>query len=88
MPRSKRFLIVRQFRLAFLQTSKTFGDSYLLPPVSFLQFFCEIRLFVETMLKNIRCFTVFVVILVFGSFRKQGIVYSFFALEYEVVKIK
>ena len=38
------------------------------------------------MLKNIRCFIVFIVILVLGSFRKQGIVFSFFALEYEVEK--
>ena len=87
-PHGKQFLIVRKFRLAFLQTSKIFGDSCLLLTVSFFQFFCEIRLDVETMLKNIRCFIVFVVILVFGSFRKQGIVFSFFALEYEVVKIK
>ena len=29
-----------------------------------------------------------IVILVLGSFRKQGIVFSFFALEYEVEKIK
>ena len=36
------------------------------------------------MLKNIRCFIVFIAILVQGSFRKQGIVFSFFALEYVV----
>ena len=84
MPRCKRF-----FRLAFLQTNKTFGDTCLVPTASFLQFFCEIPLVVETMLKNItRCFIVFIVILVLGSFRKQGIVFSFFALEYEVEKIK
>ena len=40
------------------------------------------------MLTNIRCFIFFIVILVLGSFRKQGIVFSFFALEYEVEKIK
>ena len=47
------------FRLAFLQTNKTFGDTCLVPAVSFLQFFCEICLAIETMLKNIRCFIVF-----------------------------
>ena len=50
--------------------------------------FCEIRLVVETMLKNITCFIVFIVILVLGSIRKQGIVFWFSALEYEVEKIK
>ena len=40
------------------------------------------------MLKNIRCIIVSIVILELGSFRKQGIVFSFFALEYEVEKIK
>ena len=40
--------------------------------MSFLQFFCEIRLVVETMLKNIRCFIVFIVLLVLGLFHKQG----------------
>ena len=39
------------------------------------------------MLQNIRCFIVYIVIIVLGSFRKQGIVFSFFALEYEVGKI-
>ena len=61
---------------------KTFGDTFLVPAVSFLQIFCEIRLVVETMLKNIRCFIVFIVILVLR------IVFSFFALENEVEKIK
>ena len=70
-----------------MQINKTFGDTCLIPTMSFLQFFCEIRLVVETMLKNITCFIVFVVILVLGSFRKQGIVFSFFTLEYEVEKI-
>ena len=42
----------------------------------------------ETMLLNIRCVIVYIVNLVLGSFRKQGIVVSFFALEYEVGKIK
>ena len=58
--------------------------------MSFRQFFCElqVRLVLETMLKNIRCFIVFIVILVLGSFRKQGIVFSFFTLEYEAEKIK
>ena len=89
-PCSLRFLIniCRKFRLAFLETNKTFGDSCLVPMVSFLQFFCEICLVVETMLKNIRCFIVFMVILVLSSFHKQGIVFSFFASEYEVEKIK
>ena len=32
-------------------------------------------LVVETRLKNIRCFIVFIVILVLDSFRKQGIVF-------------
>ena len=41
----------------------------------------------ETVLKNIRCFTVFIVTLVLGSLRKQGVVFSFVALEYEVEKI-
>ena len=49
---------------------------------------CDIRLDFETMLQNIRCFIVYIVIIVLGSFRKQGIVASFFALEYEVGKIK
>ena len=40
------------------------------------------------MLKKIGCFIVVIVILALGSFRKQGIVVSFFALEYEVEKIK
>ena len=40
------------------------------------------------MLKNIRCFIFYIVILVLGSFRKQRIVFSFFNLEYEVEKIK
>ena len=42
------------------------------------------------MLQNIRCFIVYIVIklIVLGSFRKQGIVVSFFALEYEVGKMK
>ena len=66
---------------SLLQTNKTFGDTCLVPTVSFLHFFCEI---VETMLKNIRCFIVYIVILVLGSFRKQEIVFSFFALEYKV----
>ena len=39
------------------------------------------------MLLNIRCFIVYIVIIVLGSFRK-GIVVSFLALEYEVGKIK
>ena len=87
-PRGKRFLIYcRKFRLAFLQTTKTFGDTCLVPTVSFLQFFCEIRVVGETILKNNRWVIVFIVILVLGSFRKQGIVFSFFALEYEVEKI-
>ena len=71
-PRGERFLVVES----------SVSLSY------FLQFFCEIRLVVETMLKNIRCFIAFIVILVLGSFRKQGIVFSFSALEYEVEKIK
>ena len=79
---------LRKFRLTFLQTNKTFGDTCLAPTVSFLQFFCEIRLVVETMLKNIRFFIVFILILVLGSFRRQGIVFSFFALKCEVEKIK
>ena len=37
------------------------------------------------MLQNIRCFIVYIVIIVFGSF-KQGNLFS--ALEYEVGKIK
>ena len=37
------------------------------------------------MLQNIRCFIVYIVIIVLGSFRKQGIVVSFFALEHQVV---
>ena len=78
----------RKFCLAFLLANKNFGDTCLVPTVSFLQFFCEIRLVVETILKNIRCFIVFIVILVFDSFRKQGIVFSFLALEYEVEKIR
>ena len=44
---------------------------------------CEIHFDFETMLQNIRCF---IVIIVRGSFRRQGIVVSFFTLEYEVVK--
>ena len=36
------------------------------------------------MLQNIRCFIVYIVITALGSFRKQGIVFSFFALENEV----
>ena len=38
--------------------------------------------------ENIRCFIVFIVILVLDSFRKQGIVFWFFALEYEAEEIK
>ena len=62
----------RKFRLAFLQANRTFGDTCLVPTVSFLQFFGEIHLVVETMLKNIRCFidfiSLFIVILVLSSF--------------------
>ena len=36
------------------------------------------------MLQNIRCFIVYIVVIVLGSFRKQGIVFLFFALEYQV----
>ena len=82
------FSYCRKFRLAFLETNKTFGETFLVPTVSFLQFSCEIRLVVETMLKNIRCFIVFIVILVVGSFPKRRIVFSFFASEIEVEKIK
>ena len=74
-----------KFRLTFVQTNKTVGDTCLVSTVSFVQCFCEIRLVVETMLKDIRCF---IVILVLDSFRKQEIIFSFFALEYEVEKIK
>ena len=40
------------------------------------------------MLQNIRCFIVYIIIIVLGSFCKQGIVFSFSALEYEAGKIK
>ena len=40
------------------------------------------------MLQNIRCFIVYILIKVLRSFRKQCIVFPFFALEYEVGKIK
>ena len=82
------YFLLQKVPSRFVATNKTFGDTCLVPTVSFLQFFCEIRLVVKTMLKNIRCFIVFIVILVLGSFRKQGIAFSFFALEYEVEKIK
>ena len=52
------------------------------------QLLCEIRLVFETMLQNIRCLIINIVIIVLGSFRKQGIVFLFFALEYEVGKMK
>ena len=54
----------------------------------FPQWLSYIPLVVETKLKNIRCFIVFIVILVLDSFRKQGIVFWFFALEYEAGEIK
>ena len=38
---------------------------------------------VETILQNIRCFIVYIVVIVLDSFRKQCIVSLFFALEYE-----
>ena len=85
-PRGKRILIVESSVSLSCRQIKLLGDTCLVPTVSFLQFFCKILLVVETMLKNIRCFIVFIVILVLGSFRKQGIVFSFFALEYEVDK--
>ena len=47
--------------------------------MSFLLLLCEIRLDFETMLQNIRCFIFYKYIV---------IVVSFFALEYEVGKIK
>ena len=62
-------MVSRKFRLAFLHTDNTFGDTCLVPTLSF---FCEIRLVVEAMLKNIRRFIVFILIIVRGSFRKQG----------------
>ena len=74
-PRGKGFLIVESSVWLYCRQIK------LLETVLFLQFFCEIRL-VETML--IRCFIVFIVILVLSSVRKQGFEFSFFALEYEV----
>ena len=38
------------------------------------------------MLQHIRCFIVYIVIIVLDSFRKQCIVFLFFALEYDVLK--
>ena len=70
-----------------MQTNKPFRDSCLVPTVTFLQFSVKFLLVVETVLKNIRCLTVFIVKLVLGSLRKQGIVFSYVALEYEVEKI-
>ena len=67
-PRGKRFLTVESF--VSLSCRQNFWRH-----LSFLQLFCEIRLVVETMLKNIRCFIAFIVILVLCSFRKQGIVW-------------
>ena len=87
--RKNRFCLTcsSKFRLASLQTNKLLETLVKFPQCLFFTIFlCEIRL-VETMLKNIRCFIVFIVILVLGSYRKQGIVFSFFALEYEVEKI-
>ena len=78
------------FRLAFLRTIKTFLSTCLVAKVSFFQLLYETRLDFDfpAMLQNIRCFIVYILIIVQGSFRKQGIVVSFFALEYGVEKIK
>ena len=38
------------------------------------------------MLQNIRCFIVYIVVIVLGSCRKEDIVFSFFVLGYEVEK--
>ena len=67
-----------------MRTIKTFWGTCLVAKVSFLQLLCEIRLIFETMLQNIRCFISYIVIIVLGSFRKQGIVFLFY---YEVGKI-
>ena len=44
----------------------------------------EIRLAVETMLQNINCFIVYILslIVVLNRFRKQGIVFWYFVLQY------
>ena len=78
----------KRFRLASCEQFKTFRGTFIVAKVSFLQLLCEICLDFETMLQNIRCFIVYIVIIVLGSFRKQGIVVSFFAIEYKVGKIK
>ena len=52
--------------------------------VSFLRFLCEICPVVETMLRNIKCFIAYILIIVLDSFRKQCIAFLFFALECEV----
>ena len=52
------------YRLVFLEAGKTFGNSFLLGPVSFLPFFFEIFLVVNTMLQSIAyCFYVLLFVL-------------------------
>ena len=46
--------------------------------------FLRIGPVVETILQKIRCFIVYIVIVMLDSFRKQYIVFLFFALVYEV----
>ena len=43
--------------------------------MTFLQLLCEICPVVETILQNIRCFIVYIVMIVLDSFRKQCIVF-------------
>ena len=83
-----RFLVEESSVSLSCKQLKTFRGTYLVAKVSFLQLLCEFCLDFETMLQNIRCFIVYIVIIVLVSFPKQGIVVSFFALEYEVTKIK
>jgi len=60
-----------------LRTNKISVGTCLIALVSFLQMLFEIRLAVETMLQNIKCFIVYILslIVVLNRFRKQGIVF-------------
>ena len=71
----------RKFRLAFLRTNKTSGGTCLVATCLF--FDCCVK-FVLLLKPYSKTLDVYTVIIVLDSFRKQCIVFLFFALEYEV----
>ena len=66
-----------------------FSFAFIILTVNILSFFSKYLLILKINFKygkllNIWCFIVYILILLLDSFRKHGIVFGFFALEYEV----